>query len=133
MQSFEEVGKALDELAEEIPEELFRELNGGIILLPDIRYHQASKDANPLLIVGEYRHEFRRLGRYIVIYYGSFIQCYGMLSPERQREELRRVLLHEFTHHLQSLGGTRGLEIEDDQRLLRYRRQTVSSPSKNKF
>ena len=35
MVSFEEAGKILDEAAEALPEEIFKELNGGVNLLPD--------------------------------------------------------------------------------------------------
>ena len=120
--SFEEVGTVLDEIAESLPAGLFRNLNGGIILLPEIKLHPESQEGNRLYVVGEYRYEPWGLGRYIVIFYGSFLYSYGMQPQPRQRSELRRVLLHEFKHHVQSLGGTRGLEKEDAQRLARFRR-----------
>jgi len=119
--TFEEVGTILDDIAESLPAAFFKELNGGIILLEEIKLHPESREGNLLYVVGEYRHEYRGLGRYIVIYYGSFVRSYGMFSALRQQEELRRVLLHEFTHHIQSLGGTRGLEKEDERRLARFR------------
>ncbi|MCL2547810.1 MAG: hypothetical protein FWE76_01440 [Symbiobacteriaceae bacterium] len=122
MMSFEEVGEALDEIAENLPVALYKELNGGIILLPEVKNHSESSDSNPLYVIGEYRYEPRALGRYIVIYYGSFRLAYGMHPPGRQRNELQRVLMHEFRHHIQSLGGTRGLEREDQQRLERFKR-----------
>ena len=120
--SFEEAGSFLDDLADSLPEGFFRELNGGIILLPDTKLHPASGHEY-LYTIGEYRHEPYGLGRYIVIYYGSFVQVYGRESHERQEEALRYVLMHEFTHHLQNLGGTRELEVEDAQRLTQFRRK----------
>ena len=40
---------------------------------------------------------------------------------EAIEEKLRETLYHEFTHHLESLGGEKGLEIEDAENLARYR------------
>jgi len=120
--SFEEAGAILDEITETLPVQLFKELNGGVILLPDVKHHPESREDNGLLIIGEYRYEPRGLGRYIVIFFGSFIRSYGNYSPQRQKNELRRVLQHELKHHIQSLGGTRGLEKEDARQLERYRR-----------
>jgi len=50
---------------------------------------------------------------YIAIYYGSFERVYGHLSRESLKEQLAHTLKHEFTHHLESLAGERGLEIKD--------------------
>ena len=130
MITFEEAGLMLDDIAEEIPEDFYRELNGGIILLPEAKMHPESgggfKGISDLYILGEYHNDRKGmggLGRYIVIYYGSFIKVYSHLSREDQRAELRRVLIHEFTHHLESLAGERGLEIKDAQNLEKYRQR----------
>jgi predicted Zn-dependent protease with MMP-like domain len=63
------------------------------------------------------------LGRYIAIYYGSFEKVYGNCSPEEQKEQLRRVLIHEITHHIESLAGERGLEIKDKAELEKYKQK----------
>ena len=122
----------LDDIADEIPEEFYRELNGGVFLLPDTKMHPDSMGVEDktgpenLYILGEYHNDRKGmggLGRYIVIYYGSFIRLYPNLRPQRQKEELRRVLIHEFTHHLESLAGERGLEIKDAVKLEKYRQR----------
>ncbi|MCL2695814.1 MAG: metallopeptidase family protein [Clostridiales bacterium] len=123
MISFEDAGTILDEIAEELPEEFYRELNGGIVLLHRSKLHARSLDPSRLYILGQYHYQPRGLGRYIEIYYGSFRRVYGHLDPERQKEELRRVLLHEFTHHIESLAGERGLEIKDAIRMEEYRKK----------
>ena len=137
--TFDETGVMLDDIAEEIPEEFYRELNGGIVLSPDVKLHpdsiitrstvnnpKSGTGGNSLFIFGEYHNDRKGLGglgRYIVIYYGSFIKLYGNVQFERQKEELRRVLIHEFTHHLESLAGEHGLEVKDAVRLEQYKQR----------
>ena len=121
MISFEEVGFMLDHIADALPEGFYRELNGGIVLLPEEKLHPASAGRTDLYILGEYHHEPGGLGRYIAIYYGSFIRAHGYLSTEQQQETLRHILVHEFTHHLESLAGERGLEIQDAKDLAKYK------------
>ena len=59
-------------------------------------------------------------GRHIKIYYGSFKNVNYGISLELLREKLRDALLHEFTHHLESLAGGEGLEIKDYYDLEKY-------------
>lgn len=118
MIEFEEVGKILDELAAELPQKFYEELNGGIILLPEAKIDPRSRH-NDLYIMGEY-HRGGGLGRYIIIYYGSFERLYKNLSREDLKKRLNHTLKHEFTHHLESLAGERGLEKEDDEFMYNY-------------
>jgi len=120
MLTFDEVGEILDEIAEELPREFYNHLNGGILLLPEARRHPGEQ-ARDLYIMGEYVRN--QMGRYIIIYYGSFAAVFGHYPPEKIREELRETLYHEFTHHVESLAGVRSLEIKDDLKLARYRAQ----------
>lgn len=122
MITFEETGAILDDIADELPKEFYNKLNGGIILLPQEKLHPQSKDPHNLYVLGQYIRDPRGLGRYIAIYYGSFIKLYGYSPPDIQKNQLRKVLLHEFTHHLESLAGERGLEIKDKNQMDEYRR-----------
>ena len=108
----EEMETILDEIATELPQEFYDELNGGIILLPEARLDPADRH-NDLYILGEY-HSGGGLGRYISIYYGSFEKVFGHLSREGLKKELAQTLKHEFTHHLESLAGEDDLEEEDE-------------------
>ena len=101
----------LDEIAAELPDEVFRELNGGVSLLPESKYCNADPD-HGLYTLGEYRRD--QMGRYIVLYYGSIRAVHGHDSPAAMRMALKELLLHELTHHLESLAGERDLEIEDE-------------------
>lgn len=119
MISIDEMEKILDELAEELPEEFYKRLNGGIILLPQVKRNPAGND---LFIMGEY-YKGGNMGSYIAIYYGSFAKVYGHLSRDMIKVQLRKTLRHEFRHHVESLAGERDLEIEDERGLAEYLRR----------
>lgn len=119
MYTIDAVESMLDEIARELPGDLFRYLNGGVVLLEDCKAHPES--AGDLYILGEYsnRHD---MGRCIYIYYGSFLRIYGHVPEDALRAQLRATLLHELTHHLESLAGEHGLEAKDRAHLEEYRR-----------
>ena len=118
--SFDQVGDLLDEMAEEFPEEFYRDLNGGISLLPEAVEDPAGED---LYIMGEYCNDM--MGRYINLYYGSFAALAEQedWTEEDWEDELYTTLSHEFTHHVEGLAGERGLEIKDELELEQYRRE----------
>lgn len=118
----------LDDIAEGLPQEFYKELNGGILLLPDVKFSEYARKAD-LYIMGEYVRG-GVMGRLIYIYFGSFERVYGHLSPEAFKEQLRETLLHEFTHHLESLAGERGLEKKDDVSLDKYLRRPTGRYTK---
>ena len=118
MLTFEEAQMAVDELIDELPPEIFKELNCGVSVVPDTLY-----DSNGLLILGHYHVQPRGLGRYVTIYYGSIVLAHGHLSPDRFRDKLKYVLHHELTHHLESLAGDHSLEIEDEKNVRRLLRR----------
>ncbi len=119
MMSLEEFEETAMEITDTFPEDFFRELNGGVMIRERSRIHPAAED-HDLFVLGEY-HRDRYLGRFVVLYYGSFVRCFGGTSREEQRERIRKVLLHEFRHHLESLAGERDLEIEDAVELSQYK------------
>lgn len=126
MLSIEEAGTILDELAEELPPAFFRNLNGGILLLPEEKLH--ADDVNhSLFTMGEY-HIDHIMGRYIIIYFGSFQRTLGYAPTAVYKDELRKVLRHEFTHHVESMAGERSLEIKDEEALAQYRDRVGTQP-----
>ena len=118
MLTFEEVGDYLDVIAEELPREFFKDLNGGVLLLPDACRDRGDK-ARGLYTMGEYVHD--EMGRYIVIYYGSFAALCKDFTPEKLKKELKETLIHEFRHHIESLAGDCELEIIDEMEMARFR------------
>lgn len=117
--SIDEVHRILDEISEELPPAFFRELNEGVVLLPQVKLHPESRDRDKLYIMGQYVRSIT--GRHIIIYYGSFERVYNNLSEEALKKRLKDTLIHEFTHHMESLAGEKGLEIKDDEDMARYR------------
>ena len=107
MVSFEQAGAFLDEAVDKLPEEIFRDLNGGVNLLPETR---RSEDGR--YVLGLYHHD--HMGRYVEIFYGSFLALYGDLSPQAFRRELEKTLRHELTHHIENKAGDRTLEHWDE-------------------
>jgi hypothetical protein len=125
MYTIDETEMMLNEIAEEIPQELYKELNGGIVLKEEAKLHPQNK-ARDLFILGEY-HRDSRLGNYIAIYYGSFVQTFGNESLAEYKEQLRRVLKHEFLHHVEGLAGVQDLEVEDAIEIQNYLKMSTKS------
>lgn len=117
--TIEEVEILLEEIAEEIPRDFFKDLNKGIVLLPQYKLHGESRAVDKLYILGQYVKDFS--GRHIAIYYGSFKLVYKGISKHRLKEKLKNTLLHEFTHHLESLAGEEDLIIKDKMDIEKYK------------
>jgi len=116
MVTIDEAQAMLDEIACELPEAFYSELNGGVMLLEDTVRRREPGVSVPLYTLGTY-HVDRVLGRYIEIYYGSFAAVHGHLPHEDFRSKLRDTLVHEFTHHLENLAGERALERKDERQI----------------
>ncbi len=128
MYEFEEIAQMLDEIADSMPYELYRELNGGISLLPQAKIHpQALR--NDLYILGEYIRN--SLGNAIVFYYGSINHIYGHLDRDAMYRQLTRILHHEVRHHNEYLAGTDDLGIWDDEQILDYLKRNGVQPNKH--
>lgn len=111
--TIDEVNDILDQICGEFPEDLFQELNGGVLLLEDAMPDpEAGEDA---YIMGEYCVD--ELGRYINIYYGSFAALLFDEPKHVWEDELRITLRHELTHHVEGLAGERSLEYKDSAQL----------------
>ena len=125
MITIDDLEMMLNEIADELPkdfqEEIYKKLNGGVIISPYSKIHPESDASLNLYILGEYHYQPLGLGRYIVIYYGSFIRVHAHTPPKQQKEALRDILLHEITHHFESLAGDRSLEKQDAQDIAKYK------------
>lgn len=121
--TLEEFEVMLDEIVQTLPKDFFRELNGGIHASENEKLHKQAVN-NDLWILGEYCNS-TQLGRSIVIYYGSFMRLFGNRNHIFIKERLRKNVLHEFRHHLESLAGERDLEIEDEIFLRTYQAEKM--------
>ena len=108
--TYEQMGEWLEEIAAQFPEAIFEDLDGGIQLeegaLPDPDFPPGE-----MYIMGEYVHDF--LGRYILLYYGSFSALLDEEGEEAWREEIFATVAHEFTHHLEETAGLHALDDKD--------------------
>ena len=107
----------LDEIADEMPYELYRDLNCGISLLPQHKVHPKSLHGE-LYILGEYIRN--SLGNAIVLYYGSIMRVYGRKSREELYDALAHILHHEVRHHNEHLAGCDDLGLLDERQINAY-------------
>lgn len=117
MISIERFSDILEELAEELPEEFYGELNLGVRLDLSTKLHPQAR-GNDLYILGEYSRS--SMGKGIVIYYGSFERLFGDRDEDEIKDEMRKTLRHEFRHHMEGRAGECGLEKEDEKNLSDY-------------
>ncbi len=120
MISLEEYKEIIADLLDELPEEFFRELSGGVIVsraavLPDF-----ARDSD-IYTLGRYEVSYGM--RQIKMFKGSFDRLYPQADAEEARELLRGILRHEFRHHLEDLGdihNSSSLEAEDERERQEY-------------
>ena len=116
--SLDRFTRMLEEAAGRLPQEIFKELNLGIGIVEGSKQAKGTASGAPALVLGEYRVS-HSLGRGILLYYGSFRQAYPDLSDDGEGQRIiGDVLKHELLHHLESLAGSRDLEIADAARLM---------------
>ena len=120
MVSFERFEEILYELADRLPAEMYQHLDGGVFAREEKKIHPAAVHSD-LVILGEY-HVDPHLGRFVVLYYGSFRQVYGYLNEKDLTAQIWHVLRHEFLHHLESLAGDHSLERQDAIEIALYRK-----------
>ena len=108
--SYEQMGDWLEEIAAQFPEAFYEELDGGIQLeeaaLPDPDFPEGE-----MYVMGEYVHDF--LGRYILLYYGSFAALLAEEDEDVWRDEIFATVAHEFTHHMEDTAMLHDLDDAD--------------------
>ncbi|MBQ6540075.1 MAG: hypothetical protein IJL71_03520 [Oscillospiraceae bacterium] len=115
-----EYRRIISELMDELPQEFYRELNGGVIVSEAFVIPDYSR-GNDLYTLGMYQVSSGM--RQIIMYKGSFDRVHPNAGPEEAKEILRGILRHEFRHHLESLGGVHNsssLEAEDERQKQAY-------------
>ena len=113
MISTEEYKAIISDLMDELPEEFFRKLTGGVIMSEALAIPDYARE-NDLYTLGQYQVYYGV--RQIVLFKGSFDRLYPHANVSEARAILRGVLRHEFRHHIEFLGGihnSSSLEAED--------------------
>ena len=120
MISIEEYSRIVSELMDELPEEFFRELSGGVIVSETTAVPDYAR-GDDIYTMGQY--QFSAGIRQIVMYKGSFDRVYPGASAAEAKKRLRGILRHEFRHHMEYLAGVRNsssLEAEDEREKQAY-------------
>lgn len=111
-----------ERITAELPDDFYKGLNGGVVISDRVKLHKRSRPERPLYILGEYHHGGNE-GHYITLYYGSFVKAHGQKRGSELENEIRKVILHEFRHHLETRGGEHDLEYEDEAAIAEYEEQ----------
>ena len=122
--SYEQVGDWLEEISGDFPDVFFEELDGGIQLAEEALLDPEFPPGE-MYIMGEYCHDL--LGRYIVLYYGSFAALLAEEDEEVWKDELFATVAHEFTHHMEETAGLHALDDKDAE-FLRQAREEYGDP-----
>ena len=120
MITLEEYKQIVEELLDELPEEFFRELSGGVTVSEATVTPDYAREGE-LYTLGQYQVSYGV--RQINMFKGSFDRTYPHADAEQARELLRGILRHEFRHHIESLGyihNSSSLEAEDERRKQAY-------------
>ena len=121
MISIERFNEIVEEELKLLPEYVFEELNGGVVVDEKVNLHP-KRLADDLYIMGTYSTS-PVMGKQIVIYYGSFTKTMPYADEATLRLKIRDTLRHEFRHHIEYLGGIHNassLEAEDAQKKRAY-------------
>ena len=124
--TIDQVNDLLDDMAEEFPEVLFRDLNGGVNLLEEAK-PDPEFPPGEMYILGEYCNDV--LGLYVNLYYGSFAALAEKEAWDRDtwEDELWTTLSHELTHHMENLSGLHALDDRDAEELAQWREELGSN------
>ena len=108
--TYDQMGDMLEEIAAQFPDAFFQALNGGIQLeegaMPDPDFPEGE-----MYIMGEYCWDL--LGRYIILYYGSFAAVLAEEEEDVWKDEIFITVAHEFTHHMEETAGLHALDDAD--------------------
>ena len=121
MISIERFNEIVEEELALLPEYVFNDLNGGVVVDEKINLHP-DRLADDLYIMGTYSTS-PVMGKQIVIYYGSFTKTMPYADEETLRLKIRDTIRHEFRHHMETRAGFFGkgtLIDEDKQEMNRY-------------
>lgn len=116
MISIERFNEIVEEELKLLPDYVFEELNGGVVVDEKVNLHP-KRLADDLYIMGTYSTS-PVMGKQIVIYYGSFTKTMPCADEETLRLKIRDTIRHEFRHHMETRAGFfgAGTLIDEDKR-----------------
>lgn len=117
--TLDEFTLALEEIAGSLPAKLFEHLNGGVNIREEVLMSPDSVPEEPRYILGQYHH-YRVLGRWIDLYYGSFVRSLKDADEKAWKEQMDKVLRHELRHHVEDQAGESALRDEDKRETQAY-------------
>lgn len=122
------VAQALDRF----PPALLEGLDAGVLVVE--RARRRADDPPGVYILGEYVDDPHGLGRYVVLYYGSFRAILQDADARTVRREIEETIRHELRHHLESLAGVGELDEQDWRELqeMRARAQEEGRPRRRR-
>lgn len=109
-----------DRLMDQVPPPVLEGLNGGVT----VRRRGMRKPGDPegVYVLGEYITD-PVMGRYIVLYFGSFAALFADEPEPVWEAELWSTIKHELRHHLEHQAGERDLDLEDEADVARFREE----------
>ena len=113
MISLDEYRTIVSELLDELPEEFFQKLSGGVVVSEAMVIPDYAR-GNDLYTMGHY--EVLPGIRQITLFKGSFDQVYPHADPAEAKRLLRGILRHEFG----GVHNSSSLEAEDEREKQRY-------------
>lgn len=125
MVTLKEFRKMVAEALDRVPPALLEGLDAGVLVVEEARRH--SDDLPDVYILGEYVDDPHGLGRYIVLYYGSFRGILADADVKTLRREIEETIRHELRHHVESLAGVADLDEEDWRELQALRARQAQS------
>ena len=120
MISIEEYRQIVSELMDELPEEFYKDLTGGVVVSEAVVIPDYAR-SNDRFTLGQY--QISAGIRQIIMFKGSFDCAYPNADTAETKKLLRGILRHEFRHHLESLGGVHNsssLEAQDEREKQEY-------------
>ena len=129
MLSTQDFRSIVSELLDELPEEFFRDLSGGVLVSEAVVIPDYAR-RNDLYTMGQY--SICSGMRQIILYKGSFDRVHPSAGADEARSILRGILRHEFRHHLEFLGGIHNrssLEAQDEREKQEYLHHTENRSS----
>ena len=113
--SYETFREIVSEEMDLLPQYVFDELTGGVLVERRARLSPDSVD-NDLFLMGLYN--WGGLGKQVTLFYGSFVEVYGAAEEAVYRKHIRETLRHEFRHHMETRAGEfgKGSLLEEDAR-----------------